>query len=407
MRRILIDSQNNPLFLGSALEQAYAYRGGLCQGGHGDIVVLPGLIEPAYLEYWRTVVKLPMPDILCAAQDEATPATTTQLLLRNSGVVERLLRMIGSEDTRLEFFCIGEDERELAQLLRLSTYADFDVAIRLARKSQFKKWWNEIGISTPEWALTHVGESPSDAALALIRKAPAVLKLDDGTGGLACGGTVIVTNAIELRKATAYFADDGRFANKALVLERLVPNAQTFSVHWRVESKHSFEFVGVFEQIGEFAYAGVRYPVKIPECLRTELEATARRMQRSIPESIGYFCGDVVIGADGKLFWVDFNPRKGAIAYVFDAVSRIAREWGWSSASPAFAHQHQKFAWLNGGGFAEIESRLHPLLVPDERGFVLVTNPGLFPFGYVDITGIASTPDAALRMLSQAQEQLR
>ncbi len=386
MIRVIVDSQSNRLFRGVPQEQAYDQRGGLCEVGEGDVVVTTNPFDPDYLQYWKETLGFDLPHLMVAGPFDPH-CTLSELILLKHGLQNELRRMLGGEVARLEFFCIEESERKLATTLDIRPYCNFEIAIKLSRKPAFKRLFNEVGIPTPRWVscagqegLLTKGKAFSEA------QGVCLLKTEDGTGGFTCGGMFLIKSPSELYELARRNGDLGR----EVIVEELVTGVQTVSAHWEISDDKTLKPIGVFDQQGEYAYSGVSWPSSAPAPVveRILADITHKLGPWLIKKgAVGFFCADIVIDKEGRHWWVDFNPRKGAILYVYNMIRRLStRHFGGTTCR--FFHEHFRLPEGGDQSFAAIRDRLSNLLLPDER-FVVITNPGLIAFGYADVTGVS------------------
>src|SRR3989338_10119791 len=197
MKRVILDTQSNRHFKGVALEQSYDQRGGICQAGAGDIVVTADPIDQNFLRYWEDL-GFDLPEFLVAGPFDPT-CTLSQLVLRNQPLQEQILSRLNGEPARLEFFCIEESERLVAEALGIEPYCNFEVSIPLSRKPNFKRFFDQIGLTTPLWFACRNREDLEPSGTSLLEAGKTfLLKAEDGTGGIACGGMRHVENTEQL-----------------------------------------------------------------------------------------------------------------------------------------------------------------------------------------------------------------
>jgi len=383
--RIIIDSQSNRLFRGVKLEQNYDQRGGLCQVGEGHVLITTHPIDSDYLTYWQNLgFTLPTMYTVGPFNPEYT---LSELIMKNSEIKKLLEQSIDGDVARLEFFCIEETEKKLANYLGIPSYCQFDLALSLSSKIAFKQVCHDIDLNTAPWESCYCQDELTDAVYRFLSRGGSVLvKTDDGTGGIACGGMHKISSMKELVDVQS----DIVFP---VIVERLIEYKKAeVSVHWEIDEQGQAHFIGIFGQLSKaFGYSGAFYPSDLSDPLLAVIQDELHN--KLIPflqnqNGLGYFCCDILIDNTGMVLWTDFNPRKGAILYVHDMTRRI-REIHLNNKRRYFWHEHCYF----GDGkisFLSITKKLDSLLVPNKQAFVVVTNPGVIPFGYVDITGISS-----------------
>ncbi len=411
MKRVIIDSQSNSSFRGDPAEQAYDQRGGLCQVGREGIVVTTSQIDPAYLAYWEGI-GFELPTLIEAGPFEPT-LTLSELIARKPAVQKRIRDVLDGDSARLEFFCIEESERAVAAILNgIPPFCNFDFAIPFSRKPAFKRWFDEIGLMTPLW---HEGRNVEDleriGKVLLARRQPFLVKREDGTGGISCKGIFRIETAGELETLIAGLREETISLGSAFVIEEVVRKVADYSAHWEIDFDLRCRVVGIFEQTSRnFAYSGTAYPPDIPERVKTAILNTLRG--RLFPalvtqNAIGCGCCDIITDAAGNQYWIDLNPRKGAIRYVHDMAVRI-RQLHFGGAEISYVHEHlhvPEEARIR--TFGEARERLAELLVPNGGGFVVVTNPGVIPFGTIDITAVSPhTRREAMDLFRRARQRL-
>ena len=101
------------------------------------------------------------------------------------------------------------------------------------------------------------------------------------------------------------------------------------------------------------------------------------------------------------IHFMDFNPRKGSFRYIHDAVLRLYPE-----GNALFMQITMKN--LPSMTFDEVRYKLGAISKRnDDRGWVMVTNPGVFRYGIVDLTGISlNSRREAENLVLKAQEFL-
>ncbi len=406
MKRIIIDSQSNVLLRHLEREQRYDQRGGLCQVGDGHLVLTTDPVDPDFLAYWRGL-GLSLPTLV--AVGPYRPGKTLSELVLDCGPARRAIAALAADGpTRLEFYCIEQAERDLAEALGVPAYCGFDVSMTYAGKLAFKALCADLGLATMDWF-----HAPDRAAmLARGREMLAaglrpLLKTESGMGGVSCGGMAAPRDAAELQAALDALWDvDG----KLFLERRLDPLRAEFSVHWELRADGAVAEVTVFDSITkDDSYRGTAHPALAEPELAAAAEDTVRRcLAPRLAElgGLGFFCCDVLVGPDGTLYWNDFNPRKGASVYVRDMARRLgAARLG--VAEPCFWHEGLRLGGAAGLTVADVLRRLDGMTEPGPGPFVVLTNPGVVPHGRVDLTGISATSrEEARAAFLQARERL-
>lgn len=389
MKRIIVDTQSNRLFRGLEVEQDFDQRGGLCQIGKGHIVVTTNPIDPAYLEYWQTL-GFTIPHLITAGPFDPQ-YTLSELILQKKGVQEEIKALAKGIAARLEFYCIEETETDLSRVLEIPAYSNFDVSIRLSRKIPFKKICTALSISSPFWIFAEDRKYLFEEGKKLMLSGiPIVIKANDGIGGISCGGIFKPETVEDLE---AFFCSLRTTEETFFLEKQLYNNIKEVSIHWEICEDGKIILIGLFDQISRnFSYAGCSYPVSIPHSIRNLIEFQLREIlgPHLIQQGAkGYFCCDIIIDNQGIPYWTDFHPRKGAIRYIWDMVLRLS-EIHFKQAEFYFWHEHIRSSVDNGGNsFHEVAKAMSDLLTPGKNPFVVITNPGVIRFGYIDITGIS------------------
>ena len=404
MKRIILDTQSNRLYRGIEFEQNYDQRGGLCQLGEGHVVVTTAPVEPDYLAYWRGL-GFTLPHFIHAGPFDPGK-TLSELVLEKPEVRRRIVAAAGEGPSRLEFFCIEASEEKVAEALGLPAYCNFPFSIATSRKTVFKTLCGELGIPTAPWLpADNRARALAWTAERLASGGELLLKADDGTGGIACGGILRIRTLADLETALAG-AGTGP-DHPALFIEEVIENPLAeISLHWEMDERGRVQVKGLFNQLSRnFSYAGVSYPATVCPDLRRQI---TRRLHRQLAPHMaergakGFFCCDIIVDRAGNDLWIDFNPRKGAIIYVRDMVARLS-ERHFGGAQCCFYHEHFKLP----PGYPErrfdaLSRRLTGLLDPAPRAFAVITNPGILRYGHVDITGVSphTTAEAMASVLA-------
>lgn len=396
MQRIIIDSQSNGLLRGSALEQRYDQRGGLCQVGAGHLVLTPDPVDQDFLDYWQGLgFSLPR---LMAVGPFDPGRTLSELVLASPAACEAIRAAARSGPARLEFFCIEEPERALARGLGVSAYCNFDLSRTYASKLAFKGLCAELGLPTAPWF-----HDPDPGALirqgaALMARGQRVLvKTETGMGGVGCGGMATPADPQALALAVRDLA--GR--DGALFLEtRIEPLRAELSAHWEITADGQVADVSVFDSISvDNSYRGTAHPASREPALaeaarRTVLETLGPHLARH--GALGFYCCDILADASGTLHWNDFNPRKGASLYVRDMVRRLRAA---RLDDQPVHYWHEGLRLRRPLGVAQVLARLRGLLDPGPGPFLVLSNPGITPFARADLTAICAESRAQARAL--------
>lgn len=385
--RVLIETQSNTLFRGIEAEQDYDQRGGLCQVGEGHVIVVTNPIDHNYLDYWQEL-GFTLPRIIHAGPFDKS-CTLSDLILRNEEIQQQIKEAAGSNNARIEFFWIEESERNLAKALQITPYCDFDVAINFACKHRFKELCEDINLSTAPW----VGAKSVQELVEVSREFfsadnDVLIKSSNGTGGISLGGIRIVQTHDDLMEDIPHIEK----LNAPLVAEKMIDKAAEVSIHWEIHDDGEVSIVGIFDQLARnFSYVGTAYPAQISLEIKEQIENDL--MEKLVPYlkqlgAKGFFCCDILVDRSGGIYWIDFNPRKGAIIYVHDFAKRIVALHFAENDNFYLWHEHTSIA--EGVMFEDVRRVLHDMLVPlSEQPFVVITNPGIICHGGLDITGFS------------------
>jgi len=391
MRKIIIDSQSNKLFHGSPLEQNYDQRGGLCEiADKNDIIITTEQIDPNYLSYWNNLgFTIP---ILFTAGPYNPQKILSDLIIDNYALRKEISNLITGDKSRLEFFCISETEEKLSKTLKISPYCNFDFSLIFELKSNFKLLCQELHIKTPRGTIC---KNSTDLLHFLSQSKNGnryLLKKDYGTGGVACGGTQIIT-------ANSTFTN----LNETVVVEEIVDFEKEIAIHWEIDENGKLNIIGLFEALSHnFGYNGTCTLTSISPLRKKNILDTLEKKLYPLFKNrgaLGYFCCDILITKDQE-YWVDFNPRKGAILYIHKMIQRM-KKIHFQKKEVFFFHQH-----INIGKKCDIinlSTSLGEMVIPNSKKdwLIILTNPGIFQFGYADITAISS------RSLIHAKEKFK
>lgn len=398
--RVIVDTQSNRLFRGVEMEQNYDQRGGLCQVGAGHVVITTNPINNEYLEYWQNL-GFSLPHLLTAGPFDTT-RTLSELIMSKPNIKQDIKSLVKGKRARLEFFCIEETERRLACELGIPAYCNFDVSIQLAKKNIFKEVCETVGLPTPFWLPIHSNEQVAKEIRRILDHNPVLVKATDGTGGISCGGMFKIEKeddigpvALLLQRSTEKFYLESMVADKT----------GEISLHWEINDRGYIKIIDIFDQLSKnFSYSGVSYPSDLPfptQCLIEE-----QLMKKLGPYLVkmggrGNYCCDIVIANHTTPYWIDLNPRKGAIVYVHDMVKRVS-EARLGGAQCCFWHEHFPLPSTNEVySFRNILNRIDNIHTPGKNPFVVITNPGVIRFGYVDVTGISTRSKEEAKVIFQ------
>ena len=405
--RVIADTQSNSLFRGSRLEQSYDQRGGLCQVGADDVVITTDPISPEYLDYWKGL-GFELPHLIVAGPYHPD-MTLSELIMSKFEVQQQIVEHVCGRPTRLEFFWISGAEQELAKTLDIQPYCNFSVVINLARKPVFKHLFDQLGLPTPPWSTCRSLDELYKIGFGLLRQGKSFfVKSEEGTGGIACKGMYLIRCMKDLDQITG----DIVFLGDEFIVEELIDSPFTVSIHWEIDFDLQFNFLGLFDQHAQnYGYSGGAWPSDASGA--TEQVILHELYQVLCPwliqnRVIGYGTCDILVDLDGKHYWTDLNPRKGALIYVRDMVQRLQQILDPFVSPWSFMHKHVQLPERElPYSFCDILVKLGSLVSTRQESFVVVTNPGVIPYGYTDITAISTaSKQKASECLQQALEHL-
>lgn len=389
------------------MDQNYDQRGGLCQACERDIVVTANPIDPDYISYWKEI-GLGIPHLISINSSMGDPECTLSESIINNKEVQQEIKQLAGPDARIEFCYIEETESHLSRILGLPVYCNFDISIPLSRKLPFKNLCRAISLTTPESYFSTEREELLHEGKKLLKTWSSILiKANCGSGGICSGGMFKADTEDELETALAAASKTGQ----DFYLEKIIhPKMGEIAVHWEIDERGNLLVIGVFDQLSNhFGYDGVCYPSALPEpVIRLVRHQLTEQLAPYLIEkgALGYFCADIVIDDQGIPNWVDFNPRKGAILYVRDMVRRISERY-FQAADCPFWHEHIQIPANRKISFSHVFQKISDMLDPRQKPFVVITNPGVIPFGYVDITGISrDSKEEAFEFFKKARQRL-
>lgn len=389
MKRIIIDAQSNRLFQGSDMEQSYDQRAGLCQVGKGNMVLTTMPVDSDYLKYWSDI-GFSLPKMVVAGPFEADKSLSNHIINKPS-IQKEIKDFVADEQARLEFFCIEDTERQVSEVLEIDAYCDFSSMKNWTKKSYFKKICEKIDLPTILWSNgDDNGKKISWIKSQLKLGYNVLLKADDGTGGIACGGMLKISNENDLssQEMQKWLNSDVNFYGEILIPEL----AGEISIHWEINEEGKLVYVKFFTQMSQdFSYKGA-YSIESDNPLIEKIEKEFR--EKLFPclaneGGKGFYCCDILVDKSGNHYWTDLNARKGAILFVSSFVERMKHNV-FNDQELYFWHYHVNTG-KNGSRFKDVADVLQGMLQPkEEEPFVVVTNPGLINHGYIDITGIST-----------------
>jgi len=396
VQHVIVDSQSLPGFIGIESEQDFDQRAGLCQGGPGDIVITTNPYEPVYLRYWEAL-GYGLPYLIDAGPFDPEMALS-DLIRTKPGVIENLQQVLNG-NSRIEFFHPSSREQNLTRVLNLRPYMNFDFAGKFQQKNEFKKLFLNSGIPTLPFLDISFGERPPwdevISELGLHEKGY-IAKDVNGSGGKSLGMIISIT----CKEDYTALPLDGRY-----ILEPCINVVQEIAVHWEITFEGEVKHIGYFGQIASnLSYIGTQFPIELSASLKRKLDIGFERLTSEIKklQGLGYMCCDVLVDEDGNIFWSDLNPRKGAIIFIYEAISRLCGIRKIKDVNVV----HKHFSGTTFKSFEEVAQFFGTLLEPSDN-FILVTNPGAIKHGYLDITAVSQTNMSdAFILMSKIEEML-
>ncbi len=405
--RVMIETQSNSLFRGIEMEQDFDQRGGLCQVGDGHVVVTTKPIDSDYLAYWQDL-GFTLPRMIVAGPFDRD-LTLADLVISKQEVQDEILGSINGRSARLEFFWIEESERYLSSILGIPPYCNFEVSIPFACKYNFKLLCEELGLKTAPW----VGGKDPEELLKVTKSFLTgkngngfLLKSSRGTGGVDLGGLHQISSYEDL--VAKMPTVEGMCS--PFIVEQMVKIVDEVCVHWEITEDGKFLDIGIFDQLStNLSYSGTAFPTRltreIESRIRTDLETKlVPYLQRSGAK--GYFCCDILIDETGNVYWTDFNPRKGAIVFIYEMSKRLAKIRNPGSFGYHFWHEH--ISTGKSLGFKELFGELKEILVPStQEPFAVITNPGVLYHGGIDVTGLSiNSREEAKAVVKEVRKRL-
>lgn len=408
MKRIILDTRSNRFLRGRDVEQNCEQRAGLCQVGEGHLVVTKNPIDPEYLDYWKHL-GFTLPHFITVGTGD--PRYTLSELLIQRKEAQNQIKAWAKKNTpaRLEFGYIEWCEAEVARLLEIPAYCNFDLSLHLSRKIPFKNLCATIGLPTPIWWMgEEIFQGDKQVQDRLRSQSLLLIKTNDGTGGISCGSMFAVRTFAEFEHAVELLIHT---KESFLIEEALEHKSYEVAVHWEIQENQAMRVLGVFEQLSQdWSYIGVAFPPSIPQAIEHVILTQLR--EKLAPyilqqHGLGYYCCDLIIDQDEQPYWIDFNPRKGAIIYVWDMVRRIANIRFQSHPLNFWREDFPLIQKMELNSFSRIAAKLGHLLEPCEEAFVVIINPGIIPFNHIELVGISkSSRHAAHAVFEEARKRL-
>lgn len=407
MKRIILDTRSNRFIRGRDVEQNCEQRAGLCQVGEGHLVVTRNPIDPEYLDYWKQL-GFTLPHFITVGTGDPR-FTLSELLLQRKEVQAQIKAWAKNTPARLEFGYIESCEAEVARLLEIPAYCNFDLSLHLSRKIPFKNLCATIGLPTPIWWIGGEDFQSYEQIKDKLRSQSLLLiKMNEGTGGISCGSMFTVRTVAEFEDVVESLIQT---KESFLIEEALEHKSYEVAVHWEIQESGEMRVLGVFEQLSQdWSYIGVAFPSLLPQAIE---QMILTQLQEQLgpyllqQRGLGYYCCDLIIDQDNQPSWIDFNPRKGAIIYVWEMVRRLANIRFQSHPLNFWREDFPLPPKIEQNSFARIAAKLHPLLEPREDAFVVIINPGIIPFNHIELVGISkSSRQAARAIFEDARKRL-
>lgn len=398
--RIIIESQSNPQFLGKPLEQSYDQRGGLCNGAPGDLVVTASPYDPGYLAYWREL-GFSLPTLISVGED-GPPITLSERILRDEKSIKAIQDYAKGKACRVELFSVEDTEIKLAQQLGLPVYSNLEFAKRYTSKTEFRRFAAQIGLPLIDGEICRSIDDVIRFTEKMLKDGNgAIVKSERGTGGMKLAAAARIDSTESIVSALQSISKLG----KEFLAERFISGKLSeAALHFEIDFDGNYHFLGIYDQcpLGASGVVGAAYPSGLEPGLKTYVLHTLDSvlipaLQRE--GYLGYCCMDTMVKP--VIHFMDFNPRKGSFRYIHDAVLRLYPE-----GNASFMQITMKN--LPSMTFNEVRHKLGPLSERnDDRGWVMATNPGVFRYGVVDLTGISlNSRREAENLVLKAQELL-
>jgi len=389
MKRIILDTQSNRLFVGDEAQQEYDQRGGLCQVGAGHAVVTTHPIAAEYLAYWQNI-GFSLPQLWVAGPFDPR-YTLAALILQNPPLQDALRAFAADTPARLEFLYVEDHEPELSRALDIPGYCHFELSRHLAHKIPFKRLCQQLDLPTTPYVISDTQEHLFQEAEKLLQAGHQVLfKANGGSGGLGAGGMFKITTLAELHE----FVRAIKRTDFTFLVEPILTNITEISIHWEMLETGKIKFLAIFDRIlRNFTYCGGSYPDTLPAPVKQRILSQLHDILGPYlleHGARGYLHCDIIITDDGRPLWTDFNPRKGGLIYIFEMVHRFAAVHFSPAVPLAFWHESFDLSAAQAPhSWSQVFQTLDELLHPGSPCVVL-TNPGLLRFGHIHLTGIST-----------------
>ncbi len=371
------------------------------------MVVTTNAVDPEYKAYWKNL-GFSLPHLIAAGPFDPQ-YSLSELILNKKDIQKEILAFVRNADARLEFFLLAQTEAELAHALNIAPYCNFDLSLELSGKIAFKYLCEKLDLPTLPWITSDdMDRLFEEGKKSLAEGDSFLLKADDGTGGVECGGVLRVESMEALHHAMESIAH----VNVRFLKEPFLGNkSYEGSLHWEITENAELNVLGFFETLEiDCSYAGVSHPSDIPSSIIDGINSQLRK--KLAPWLIqkngrGYYSCDFLIDDQGRWFWSDFNPRKGATLYLRDMVRRLSKIH-YNQLDCPFWYEHylripQEFG--ASPSFSSIAEKISSYLIPESPPFIVIINPGIVRHGFLDMAGISIKSKTEARQIVQEVKQ--
>lgn len=328
MAKLIIDSQNLPVQIGRALAQGLEQRGAFCYGHAGDLAIVTEPVPTEFLDYWSQL-GFSTPDLL-VLDDDINKGDLLQRLFANPSAL-KIVETWLDRQSQVEYCCYRPDfgEQDFCRHFGIQLDANIELTNKLLDKRYFKQLAEAHHLSVlPTLEVENLTQGWQQLQRLKNAGERWLCKAAKGVGGEYWGSISCINEYASLDE----FSKQLGFYRNEFFLEPHIDVKAELSVQW-FHAHSTTSVIGIFEQIAHRnSYTGA-------QTASFELEPIIAQVKNELQQKMipmleahdyrGNACCDVLIDANNRFYWSDFNPRKGGITYVAELMRRIAERDGY------------------------------------------------------------------------------